>query len=166
MRTADTILNLIQDRGKRQRPLADVYRPLSNPAMSLRAYAQLSPNDGAMTPGMTAETVDGWSMAKVAAILGAIRDERWPWPPVQRVLIDKPKGGKRPRGLPVWSDQVVQDSIRAILEASYAPQCSHQSHGCRPTRGGHTALKEIDEVWQGTKWCIEGDIQGGVARAS
>ena len=160
MRTAETLLNIIQDRGKRKLPLDDVYRQLYNPAMYLRSYAKLYPNDGAMTPGMTEETVDGWSMEKVAAIIVAIRDERWQWTPVKRVLIDKPKGGKRPLGLPVWSDKVVQDIIRSILEAYYEPQFSKHSHGFRPKRGCHTALKEIDEVWQGTKWFIEGDIKG------
>ena len=160
MRTAETILNIIQDRGKRKLPLDDVYRQLYNPDMYLRSYAKLYPNDGAMTPGMTEETVDGWSMEKVAAIIVAIRDERWQWTPVKRVFIDKPKGGKRPLGLPVWSDKVVQDIIRSILEAYYEPQFSKHSHGFRPKRGCHTALKEIDEVWQGTKWLIEGDIKG------
>jgi len=159
MRTAETILNIIQDRGKRKLPLDDVYRQLYNPDMYLRSYAKLYPNDGAMTPGMTEETVDGWSMEKVAAIIVAIRDERWQWTPVKRVFIDKPKGGKRPLGLPVWSDKVVQDIIRSILEAYYEPQFSKHSHGFRPKRGCHTALKEIDEVWQGTKWFIEGDIK-------
>ena len=160
MRTAETILNIIQDRGKRKLPLDDVYRQLYNPDMYLRSYAKLYPNDGAMTPGMTEETVDGWSMEKVVAIIVAIRDERWQWTPVKRVLIDKPKGGERPLGLPVWSDKVVQDIIRSILEAYYEPQFSKHSHGFRPKRGCHTALKEIDEVWQGTKWFIEGDIKG------
>jgi group II intron reverse transcriptase/maturase len=160
MRTAETILNIIQDRGKRNLPLDDVYRQLYNPDMYLRSYAKLYPNDGAMTPGMTEETVDGWSMEKVAAIIVAIRDERWQWTPVKRVRINKPKGGKRPLGLPVWSDKVVQDIIRSILEAYYEPQFSKHSHGFRPKRGCHTALKEIDEVWQGTKWFIEGDIKG------
>jgi group II intron reverse transcriptase/maturase len=160
MRTAETILNIIQDRGKRKLPLDDVYRQLYNPDMYLRSYAKLSPKAGAMTPGMTEETVDGWSMEKVAAIIVAIRAERWQWTPVKRVLIDKPKGGKRPLGLPVWSDKVVQDIIRSILEAYYEPQFSKHSHGFRPNRGCHTALKEIDEVWQGTKWFIEGDIKG------
>ena len=82
MRTAETILNIIQDRGKRKLPLDDVYRQLYNPAMYLRAYARLYKNDGAMTPGMTEETVDGWSMEKVAALIVAIRDERWQWTPV------------------------------------------------------------------------------------
>ena len=160
MRTAETILNIIQDRGKRNLPLDDVYRQLYNPDMYLRSYAKLYSNDGAMTPGMTEETVDGWSMEKVAAIIGAIRYERWHWTPVTRVLIDKPKGGKRPLGLPVWSDKVVQDIIRSILEAYYEPRFSKHSHGFRPKRGCHSALKEIDEVWQGTKWFIEGDIKG------
>ena len=58
MRTADTILNIIQDRGKRKLPLDDVYRQLYNPDMYLRAYATLYKNKGAMTPGITEETVE------------------------------------------------------------------------------------------------------------
>ena len=113
-----------------------------------------------MTPGITEETVDGWSGEKVAKILEAIRDERWQWTPVKRVFIDKPKGGKRPLGLPVWSDKVVQDIIRSILEAYYEPQFSTYSHGFRPKRGCHTALNEVVETWMGSQWFIEGDIKG------
>src|SRR5712691_8254423 len=76
MRTAETILTIIQDRGKRKLPLDDVYRQLSNPDMSLRAYTKLDKNDGAMTPGITEETVDGMSMEKIAKIIEAIRYER------------------------------------------------------------------------------------------
>jgi hypothetical protein len=48
MRTADTILNIIQDRGKRQLPLDDVYRQLYNPDFYLRSYAKMYKNNGAM----------------------------------------------------------------------------------------------------------------------
>ena len=65
MRTAETILNIIQDRGKRKLPLDDVYRQLYNPDMYLRSYAKLYKNDGAMTPGTTGETVDGMSLEKI-----------------------------------------------------------------------------------------------------
>ena len=65
MRTAETILNIIQDRGKRKLPLDDVYRQLYNPDMYLRAYTKLYKNDGAMTPGTTEETVDGMSFEKI-----------------------------------------------------------------------------------------------------
>src|SRR2546429_6979003 len=106
MRTAETILNIIQDRGTRQLPLDDVYRQLYNPAMYLRSYAKLYSNDGAMTPGITEETVDGMSMEKIATIIGAIRQEKWHWTPTRRVLQDKPHGGKRQLDMPIWSDKV------------------------------------------------------------
>jgi group II intron reverse transcriptase/maturase len=160
MRTAETILNIIQDRGRRGLPLDDVYRQLYNPAMYLRAYAKLSKNDGAMTPGTTEETVDGMSTEKIAKIIEAIRYERWQWKPVRRIAIPKRKGGKRPLGMPTWTDKMVQEVIRAILEAYYEPQFSRHSHGFRPKRGCQTALTEIQKTWTGTKWFIEGDIKG------
>jgi group II intron reverse transcriptase/maturase len=160
MRTAETILNIIQDRGKRKLPLDDVYRQLYNPAMYLRSYAKLYKNQGAMTPGITEETVDGMSREKIAKIIEAIRYERWQWTPVRRILKEKPKGGKRPLGMPTWSDKVVQDIIRSILEAYYEPQFSDHSHGFRPHRGCQTALTEIHNLLVGTKWFIEGDIKG------
>src|SRR5437870_10023675 len=95
MRTAETILNIIQDRGRRKLPLDDVYRQLFNPDMYLRAYAKLSKNEGAMTPGTMGETVDGMSLDKIDRVIEATRYERWQWPPTRRVYIDKPHGGKR-----------------------------------------------------------------------
>ncbi len=160
MRTAETILNIIQDRGKRRLPLDDVYRQLYNPDMSLRSYTKLYKNDGAMTPGTTGETVDGMSLEKIDRVIGAIRCEQWKWPPVRRIYIEKPKGGKRPLGMPDWSPKVVQDIIRSILEAYYEPQFSDRSHGFRPKKGCQTALTEIYNIWKGTKWFIEGDIKG------
>src|SRR5205823_14654426 len=72
----------------------------------------------------------------------------------------KPKGGKRPLGIPDWSPKVVQDIVRSILEAYYEPQFSDHSHGFRPKRGCQSALTKIHNTWNGTKWFIEGDIKG------
>ena len=101
MRTAETILNIIQDRGKRRLPLEDVYRQLDNPDMSLRAYARIYANDGAMTQGITSETMDGMSQEKIAKTIEAIRYERWQWTPVRRVAIPKSNGKTRPLGMPM-----------------------------------------------------------------
>ena len=160
MRTAETLLNIIQDRGKRKLPLDDVSRQLYNPDFSLRSYAKMYKNDGAMTPGTTEETVDGMSLNKIDQVIEVIRCERWKWPPVRRVLIDKPQGGKRPLGIPDWSPKVVQDIVRSILEAYYEPQFSDHSHGFRPKRGCQSALTKIHNTWNGTTWFIEGDIKG------
>ena len=48
--------------------------------------------------------------------------------------------------------------IRLLLEAYYEPQFSGRSHGFRPGLGCHTALREVEDVWSGTTWFIEGDI--------
>ena len=157
MRTAQTILSVIQERGKQKLPLERVYKLLYNRELYLLAYAKLYSNNGAMTKGVTDETVDSMSLKKIDNIIAALRDEKYQWKAVKRVYIPKKNGKQRPLGLPTWSDKLLQEVIRMILEAYFEPQFSEHSHGFRPNRGCHTALSEI-QTWKGTKWFIEGDI--------
>lgn len=113
-----------------------------------------------MTPGTTSETVDGMSRAKIDRLIDDLRHERFRWTPVRRVHIPKKHGKRRPLGLPTWTDKLLQEVIRSLLEAYFEPQVSAHSHGFRPGRGCHTALRAIQRGWTGTKWFIEGDIQG------
>ena len=159
MRDAATVLEIIRERGRRGLPLERVYRCLFNPDLYLLAYGKLYRNAGAMTPGATSETVDGMNLGKIEAIITALRTERYRWTPVRRTYIEK-KGTtkKRPLGLPTWSDKLLQEVLRLLLEAYYEPQFCGRSHGFRPGRGCHTALAEISHQWHGTVWFIEGDI--------
>lgn len=157
MRTAQTILSVIQERGKQKLPLERVYKLLYNRELYLLAYAKLYSNNGAMTKGVTDETVDSMSLKKIDNIISTLRDEKYQWTAVKRVYIPKKNGKQRPLGLPTWSDKLLQEVIRMILEAYFEPQFSEHSHGFRPNRGCHTALSEI-QTWKGTKWFIEGDI--------
>jgi group II intron reverse transcriptase/maturase len=136
----------------------DLYRQLYNPDLYLRAYAKLYPNKGALTPGATPETADGMSRRKIDTIIDALRHERYRWTPVRRTYIQKKSGKLRPLGVPSWSDKLLQEVMRSLLEAYYEPQFSPCSHGFRPGRGCHTALEEIGRRWKGMKWFIEGDI--------
>jgi group II intron reverse transcriptase/maturase len=160
MRSADRILRVIRERGSRGLPLERVYRLLFNRDLYLLAYGRLYRNHGAMTPGGTPETVDGMSLAKIDAVIEAVRFERYRWTPARRVFIEK-KGSakKRGLGLPTWSDKLLQEVLRLILEAYFEPHFSDCSHGFRPGRGCHTALTEIYRHWTGTAWWIEGDIR-------
>src|SRR5262245_28383673 len=160
MQTADTLLTVIRSRGERGLPLERVYRSLFTPELYLRAYANLYPNQGAMTKGVTEETVDGMSLAKIASIIEEIRSERFRWTPVRRTYIPKANGKMRPLGIPTWRDKLVQEVIRLILESFYEPQFSDASHGFRPERGCHTALTTVQRTWKGTRWFVEGDIKG------
>jgi group II intron reverse transcriptase/maturase len=140
--------------------LERLYRQLFNPELYLRAYGKIYRNDGAMTLGVNEETVDGMSLKKIQTIIDALRHERYRWNPARRTYIDKKgsTGKRRPLGLPTWSDKLLQEVIRSLLEAYYEPQFSDRSHGFRPGRGCHTALAEVSESWRGTTWFIEGDI--------
>jgi group II intron reverse transcriptase/maturase len=160
MRDAETILAIIRDRGSRGLPLENIYRLLYNPALYLRAYARLYPNKGALTQGSTEETVDGMSVAKIHQLIDDLRYERYRWTPVRRVYIPKHSGALRPLGIPTWRDKLLQEVLRSILEAYYEPQFSTRSHGFRPNRGCHTALRDVQTYWVGTRWIIEGDIKG------
>jgi retron-type reverse transcriptase len=161
MRIAETILHIIHDRGTRGLPWYDVYRPLFNPDLYLRAYARLQQNAGATTSGATEETVTGMSQAQITQIIEAFRYDRWRWPPVRRVERPKSHRKTRPLGLPTWSDKLRQEVICAMLAAYYEPQVSDHSHGFRPRQGCPTALTKIHKTWSGPKWCIEGASRGG-----
>lgn len=158
MRQAQTILQLIRERGCKQAPLERVYRLLYNPNLYLMAYGKIYRNKGAMTPSVTAETADGMSLAKIESIINDLRYERYKWKPAKRIYIPKKDGKQRPLGLQTWSDKLLQEVIRLILDAYFEPQFSSNSHGFRPKRGCHTALQQIYHGWVGTVWFIEGDI--------
>jgi group II intron reverse transcriptase/maturase len=160
MRDAKTILGIIRERGRKGLPLERLYRCLFNPQLYLIAYGKIYRNDGAMTPGVTPETVDGMRLNKIQTIIEALRYERYRCQPARRVYIAK-KGSakkKRPLGLPSWSDKLLQEVVRMLLDAYYEPQFSGRSHGFRAGRGCHTALQSIYPGWRGTTWFIEGDI--------
>ncbi len=158
MRRAETVLGVLRERGRRGLPLERLYRHLFDPQLYLLAYGKLYSNHGAMTPGADAETVDGMTLGKIGRIIDALRHERYRFSPARRVYIPKRDGKRRPLGLPSWSDKLVGEVIRLLLEAYYEPQFSEHSHGYRPRRGCHTALRRVVNTWKGTAWFVEGDV--------
>ena len=158
MQSAETVLGILRERGRRGLLCDELYRQLFNPQLYLLAYGRVYSNKGAMTPGPDAETADGMSLEKIGRIIDALRHERYRFQPVRRVYIPKKNGKCRPLGLPSWSDKLVGEVLRLLLEAYYEPQFSDRSHGFRPSRGCHTALRAAAVGWTGTTWFIEGDI--------
>ena len=151
MQSAETVLDVLRERGRRGLPCDELYRQLFNPQIYLLAYGRIYSNHGAMTPGACGETADGMSAAKIGRVIDALRHERYRFRPARRVYIPKKNSSKtRPLGLPSWSDKLVGEVMRLLLEAYYEPQFSGQSHGFRPGRGCHTALREVADKWTGT----------------
>jgi group II intron reverse transcriptase/maturase len=160
MQSAETLFTIYEGRGRHGKLLEGVYRHLFNPGLYLRAYHRLAKNEGAMTRGATEETVDAMSAEKIRGIIELLRNERYRWAPVRRVLIPKGDGRFRPLGIPTWSDKLLQEVLRSLMSAYFEPQFSDNSHGFRTGRGCHTALRDVYRFWTGAKWFIEGDIKG------
>src|SRR6476620_9902852 len=97
-----------------------------NKSLYLLAYGRIYSNQGAMTPGACEETADGMSEAKIDQIIAAMRGERYRFAPVRRVYIPKKNGKPRPLGLPSWSDKLVGEVVRLLLEAYTAR--NHTEH--------------------------------------
>jgi retron-type reverse transcriptase len=158
LQSAETVLGILRERGRRGLPCNELYRQMFNPELYLVAYGRIYSNKGSMTPGTTTETADGMSLDKIHKITELMRHERYRFSPVKRVMIPKKNGKLRPLGLPGWSDKLVGEVMRLLLEAYYEPQFSDRSHGFRPKKGCHTALREVANTWMGTTWLIESDI--------
>jgi group II intron reverse transcriptase/maturase len=141
--------------------LEGVYRRMQDKSLFLLAYGNLASNEGITTTGVSStDVVEGMSERRVDTLLSQLAGKQYRWKPARRVYIPKANGGTRPLGIPSFSDKLVQEVMRIILEAYYEPQFRDSSHGFRPNRSCHTALKYIQDEWMGTTWFIEGDIKG------
>ena len=84
------------------------------------------------------------SLEKIDAIIDALRASGIDGPRCGATYIAKKNSSKmRPLGIPTWSDKLLQEVMRSLLEAYYEPQFTDHSHGFRPGRGCHTALPAI-----------------------
>lgn len=139
-----------------------LYRYLLRPDIYFVAYNHLYANKGAATKGVNNDTVDGFSEIKIANIIKILTDETYQPMPVKRTYIPKKNNPekKRPLGIPTFTDKLIQEVLRMVLEAVYEPIFLNVSHGFRPKRSCHTALKSLKFEFNGVRWFVEGDIKG------
>lgn len=162
MKPTMEILTKLQENSKKNHDevFTRLYRYLLRPDIYYVAYQHLYSNKGAGTKGVTDDTADGFSEIYIENIIEALKNEMYQPKPVRRTYIKKSNGKMRPLGLPVFTDKLIQEAIRMILEAIYEPIFSDYSHGFRSARSCHTALAQIKKEFTGARWFIEGDIKG------
>ena len=137
-----------------------LYRNLYNPQFYLLAYQRIQAKTGNMTAGADGKTIDGMGMARIERLIEKMRNFSYQPTPARRTYIPKSNGKMRPLGVPSFDDKLIQEVVRLILESIYEPTFSDQSHGFRPNRSCHTALKYLQKYFTGAKWFVEGDIKG------
>src|SRR5207302_1911243 len=139
--------------------LNGLFRLMEEPILWHEAYANIYANEGALTPGVDKETLDGFSHQRVDALIQRLKDGSYVFRPVRRVYVPKRNGKKRPLGISSGNDKLVQEVVRMILERIYEPIFENSSHGFRPLRSPHTALHQIEQEWTAVKWLIDMDIR-------
>lgn len=146
--------------GNKEQTFTRLYRYLLRPDIFYLAYQNLYANNGAATKGVTDDTADGFSEKKVLSIIKSLKNGTYRPSPVRRTYIPKRNGKMRPLGIPTFTDKLVQEALRMILESVYEPIFAESSHGFRPNRSCHTALQSITHSFTGVRWFVEGDIKG------
>lgn len=164
MKPTMEILDRISEnsRNNKEEVFTRLYRYMLRPDLYYLAYKNLYANKGASTKGVDNDTADGFSEEKISKIIASLADETYTPKPVRREYIQKKQNStkKRPLGIPTFTDKLVQEVLRMILEAVYEPTFSNYSHGFRPNKSCHTALKSLKKEFSGVTWFIEGDIKG------
>lgn len=124
------------------------------------AYELIKSNPGNMTKGVGTQTLDKIDVKWVRDTSKKLLAGKYKFKAARRVYIPK-KGSDKKRPLTISSprDKVVQQAMYLVLNAIYEPSFLDVSHGSRPGRGTHTALKAIKSNFQGVKWCLEADIE-------
>lgn len=136
-----------------------LYALLCKEEMLMLAYDNIKSKPGNMTPGILPETLDGMSIEVLRKLIEKLKDESFDFKTSRRIRIPKGSGGTRPITLASPRDKIIQEAIRLILNSIYEPLFLEESHGFRPNRGCHSALKNINQKFQSTVWMIEGDIE-------
>lgn len=139
----------------------DLFRVICIPDIWFVAYTNIYANKGAVTAGVDEDdTLDGMSPSRIRRIIASIKEDTFRPTPVKRVPIPKKDGGVRPLGIPTGTDRLVQEVMRIALEHVYEPSFLNTSHGFRPERSCHTALRQTKTVCTAVKWFVEFDIKG------
>ena len=161
MRNPQNVLNGLRKHASQENYVYDrIYRNLYNPEFFLQAYQNMYAKQGNMTPGTDGKTIDAMSMKRINSIIDSLKDESYQPKPSRRTYIPKKNGKMRPLGIPSVDDKLTQEVVRMILEAMYEESFANTSHGFRPNRSCHTALRHIQTAFSYCTWFVEGDIKG------
>lgn len=145
MASADSMSSLIQlDSNK----YTGLYKCVASIDTLVTAYDNIKSKPGNMTPGMDQMTLDGVSMRFFEDLEKSLLNGSFQFKPARRVHIPKANGKLRPLAIASPRDKIVQEAMRMILELVFEPTFSDLSHGFRPGRSCHTALKTISK-WNG-----------------
>ncbi len=128
-----------------------------------RAWRQVKANGGAAgVDGQTIKSIATEPEAEAAwleELQRELQNKMYRVSPVRRVWIPKTDGGKRPLGIPTAKDRVVQTALAILLMPIWEADFHDHSHGYRPSRNTHGAMKQIEKaIASGLSEVVDADL--------
>lgn len=144
----DTVLKRIawlsgQDKAKSFGSLMHLYNPESLKQCFLEINGKKAVGIDGVNKEAYAENLDN----NIDDLLRRMKNMAYRPGPVRQVLIPKEgkPGATRPLGISNFEDKIIQKQTQKILESIYEPLFLESSHGFRPNRGCHTAIKALSQ---------------------
>jgi len=140
-----------------------LYDKICRPDILNHAYRLVKANKGA--PGIDGETFysieekEGGAGKYLEEIASALKRKDYKPQAVRRVYIPKTAGGKRPLGIPVIRDRIVQMAVKIVIEPIFEADFQENSYGFRPKRNAHQAVEDVkNHLLKGKIDVIDADI--------
>ncbi len=161
--TAQHVPNVkLSSGGRDQQPALNdnLMKRVLSPANLHTAWKHVRRNKGAPgVDGITIEDYPLWARQHWAATRRALENGYYIPQPVRRVEIPKPTGGVRLLGVPTVNDRVIQQAIAQVLNPLIDPTFSEASHGFRPGRNAHGAVRQIKGfIEEGYRVAVDVDL--------
>lgn len=134
------------------------YKDMFKPDLYKEAYEEVKNKYNKYIGKSTEETLEGMSIKWIKKTIEDLKSRKFQFKPSVKKLITKKNGKTRTLGIPSPRDKIVQKVFYKLLEKEYEKIFLKTSHGYRPKKSCHTALKQVLN-WTGVTWMIEGDIK-------
>lgn len=158
-----TFLRAIADKARKEpnHRFGDLYRHLNQASLRASFYL-LRKNAASGVDGVTFQEYEQNLEANLASLVERLRRKSYHARLVRRKYIPKGNGRRRPLGIPVLEDKLLQGAVTQILLAIYEADFLPCSYGYRPGRGPHDAVRELTDAlhWGKHNFVVEADIKG------
>jgi group II intron reverse transcriptase/maturase len=126
-----------------------------------QALKRVRKNKGAPgIDGMTTDELPDYLRANWHQIREDLLTGRYQPQSVRQHDIPKATGGTRTLGIPTVLDRFIQQGLLQVLQPIYDPTFSEHSHGFRPGRSAHGAVKTAQRyIQEGRRWVVDIDLE-------
>lgn len=130
--------------------------------LELAGWAVIRKDGSAGVDGESCQALEAHLSEITGSLSRALQEERYVPQPVKRVWIPKPGTvEKRPLGVPVVRDRVVQTALLYVLEPIFEREFSEHSYGFRPQRNARQAVERVERLLhEGQVWVVDADLKG------